>query len=194
MKTYQAKHIIITFILSVCFLTGFSQNDFEGKLEMQANDGLSNTMIEWLIKDGKHLLQYDIKSEHYNASFSVLCQNGEVKIISNGAEMPIKPSQLASKHNLRNATIVKEEKNLKLNGFNCRRLSMEADHFKAELWLTEIPGFSVSDFPQFMQMNLPEIGTSVPVKWIIRDHNGNLLNSQTITAISAEAVSFPSFE
>lgn len=189
--------VLNTFFALVLALGAFAQSGFEGKISMTAlNTSTEETAnIEWYIKNNKHSMDFSANSGEHSLNYTIVVENGSTKMLADGAEpISIPASSFENTgYDVGKYMVTEEGIDTKLNGFACKKFTIQAGEHVVEYWLTNETALSISDFPAFMQKGL--LGPveklqagSIPVKAQVKDASGKLLYSYTINSVTAMAV------
>ncbi len=176
------------------------------KTENSANG--ESVDIEWKIKSDKHAMTFDSRSEQIQMEYQLLIDDKKEKVFfltenNQKFAMEIPYSYLDAKDvNLPlNSRIRVDSKNEEsVAGIPCVKLTIIAPQQVVEVWVSKDAGLTPSDFPNFMSggalMSLLKYNNidGVPLKFIVRNIAGDVLNMQEIISINETSHSDNSFE
>ena len=182
--------LFLTFSLTY-FLSSFSQNTFEGKIILRAEntETKENSDITWYMKNGQHLLSYVNSGTGVNSTYSLLSKEGKLEMINERGRVNIPGNSLKKlDYDFTNYKLLNKEGNKVVNEFNCIKYTLESGNNVAQVWVADYEGLSISDFPEVMQSTLLSACEKlhqggVPVQLIISDKSNKTLYKQTISYI-----------
>jgi hypothetical protein len=202
----------LKYILGICLLVlpiiAFAQ--FEGKLEMETSNSTKkeNASLNWSIKNGKHHLDIQSKSDEYAMDYVLLVNEGKKEAWflteneSNKAAYAIPYANLnKSELDIPLNSILKDaESTERIAGFDCKKYQIISGTTIVDCWISNDTGITHSDFPSFMNtgdllgiLKLNKI-QGIPLKFEIKNTSGELINGQYINKITAKPISDSQFE
>jgi len=199
---------IITFLL---FLPIMAIAQFEGEIEMTTSSPLTKeaATLTWSIKNGKHALDINSQSTGMTIEYDLLVNDNkkEAWFLSdnNGSKQAysVPYAQLEQRNDLNiplNSAVKATEETEKIAGFTAVKYRIISGKSIVDCWLAEDTGLKASDFAAFMSgsdlLNIFKLNTikGIPLKWEVKDVDGNVTLSQQMTKITSKSISDSTFE
>jgi len=192
----KMKLFLSTVIAIFGFQFAFSQS-FEGVIDMTTRNPQKNETaeIEWHLKNGQHRLDYNSVSGDYTATYSLVVANNSAKLVSSTGSTTNIPiaSLLKENYDLGGYYVTEQNPNQKVFGFACNKYVIQAKDYLVEYWISDNTGLSLNDFPEFMRKGLLAPvndlqANGIPVKIQVKDVNGKMIYSQTISEVDSGSV------
>ena len=168
---------------------------FEGVINMTTTNSemKEEASVVWYLKGDRSRMDIKSTADGHNSEYSIIVDEKGMHMVAEGyvTEVP----QVAMKVDNAAQTLLSEEKDVKMNGYNCTKAVYFDGANQTIYWLTNDMDISFDDIPFVVKRNMPKIkSTGFPIKMEKRDAKGNLILSQDVSSVTPASVKESRFE
>lgn len=202
MKTIKSLLLSISLL---SFATLYAQGDFEGVMTMDTYNGEidETAAVTWYIKGDMHKMRFNSSVKDTAYGYTLIMRDGNTKMLTdleNGKFVYDIPANAKAQNNMAGAKLTATDNTKEIAGYACTEYVAEFGDKTIEAWIAEDFPVSFASLSPLMKaegvLNVMKRSgiKGLPLAYTLTDGAGNVISSQTVTAVTPKMLASSEFD